>query len=148
MTQLLATLDRFAPRRASRPRAFLAPLLALLVAVAGVAFGVQAAAGPEPRTITLLARGMSFYLPGESTPNPRVVVERGERLRFVLRNQDRGIPHDLAVEDDDGERETTRVLRGAGESADLTFRAPEQEGAYPYLCTLHSRMMRGVLEVR
>jgi hypothetical protein len=148
MTQLLATFDRFVPRRASRPRALLAPLLALLLAGAGVAFGVQATVGPEPRTVTLLARDMSFYLPGDSTPNPRVVVGRGEKVRFVLRNEQQGIPHDLAVEDGDGDRETTRVVRGAGESADLTFRAPEKEGEVPYFCTFHSRMMRGVIEVR
>jgi copper binding plastocyanin/azurin family protein len=151
MTQLLATFDRFAPRRVSRPRALFVPLLALLVAlvaVAGVAFGVQAAVGPEPRTVTLLARDMSFYLPGDTTPNPRLIVGRGERVRFVLRNEQQGVPHDLAVEDGDGDWETTRVVRGAGESAGLTFRAPERQGEYPYLCTLHSRMMRGVLEVR
>jgi len=151
MTQLLATIDRFAPGRLSRPRALLAPLLALLmalVAVAGVAFGVQAAVGPEPRTVTLLARDMSFYLPGDSTPNPRLVVGRGEKVRFVLRNEQQGIPHDLAIEDGAGDRETSRVIRGAGESAELTIRAPEQEGEVPYFCTFHSRMMRGVLEVR
>lgn len=149
MSQLLATtFDHFAPGRASRPRALLVPLLALLLACAGVAIGVQASVSPEPRTITLLARGMAFYLPGESTPNPRLVVARGEKVRFVLRNEDQGIPHDLAVEDGDGEPESTRVVRGAGESVTLTFRAPEERGEVPYVCTFHSRMMRGVLEVR
>jgi Copper binding proteins, plastocyanin/azurin family len=132
---------------ASRPRALLLPLLALLV-VGAVAFAVQAAGRPEPREVTLLARGMSFYLPGDPAPNPRLVVARGENLRFVLRNEDRGMPHDLAVPGGDGDWNTTRTVRGGGESAGLTFHAPRAAGEYEYLCTLHSRMMRGVLEVR
>ena len=151
MTQLLATIDALTPGRSSRP---LLPLLALLLVGGGIALAVQAATRPEPRTVTLLAQGMSFYLPGDATPNPRLVVERGEEVRLVLRNQDRGISHDLAVPDGDGGRgepgelKVTREVRGLGESADLTFRAPEVKGEYEYLCTLHSRMMRGVLEVR
>jgi len=126
----------------------LAPLLALLIVCGGVALVVQAAVGPEPRQVTLLARGMTFYLPGDSIPNPRLVVGRGEEIRLVLRNEDAGIPHDVAVAFGDGDRRATRELRGEGETADLTFRAPEAAGEYEYVCTLHSRMMRGVLEVR
>ena len=148
MTQLLATLDSFAPARSSRPRALLAPLLALLVVCGGVALVVQAAVGPEPRTVTLLARGMSFYLPGDPTPNPRLVFERGEEVRLVLRNEDRGLPHDLEVPEAGGDRKGTREVRGVGDTAKLVFRAPETPGNYEYVCTLHSRMMRGVLEVR
>jgi Copper binding proteins, plastocyanin/azurin family len=122
--------------------------LALLVACGGVALVVQAAVRPEPRTVTLLARGMSFYLPGDPTPNPRLVVARGEEVRLVLRNEDRGLPHDLEVPEDGGDRRATREVRGIGDTASLTFRAPEAARDYEYVCTLHSRMMRGVLEVR
>jgi Copper binding proteins, plastocyanin/azurin family len=131
----------------SRPRALLIPLLVLSVCGA-IAFALQAAGGPEPRQVTLLARGMSFYLPGDPTPNPRLVVERGEEVRLVLRNEDRGIPHDLEVPAGGGERKATREVRGLGDTASLAFRAPETAGDYEYVCTLHSRMMRGVLEVR
>ncbi|HEV8578506.1 MAG TPA: plastocyanin/azurin family copper-binding protein [Thermoanaerobaculia bacterium] len=148
MTQLLATLDSFTAGRSSRPRALLLPLLALLLAGGGIAFVVQAAVSPAPRTVTLLARGMAFYLPGDPAPNPRLAVARGEEVRLVLRNEDRGIPHDLAVPEGDGGRKATREVRGLGDTADLTFRAPETAGDYEYVCTLHSRMMRGVLEVR
>jgi hypothetical protein len=151
MTQLLATLDALTPGRTTRPRALLVPLVALLIVCGGVALVVQAAVGPEPREVTLLARGMSFYLPDDPTPNPRLVVERGEEIRLVLRNEDSGIPHDVAVpfgDSGDGGRQATRELRGAGDTADLTFRAPEAAGEYEYVCTLHARMMRGVLEVR
>jgi hypothetical protein len=130
----------------SRPRTL---LILLLVALCGaVALAVRAAGGPEPREVTLLARGMAFYLPGDPTPNPRLTVERGEELRFVLRNEDRGMPHDLEVPQDGGERKATREVRGLGDTDSLTFRAPETPGDYEYVCTLHARMMRGVLEVR
>jgi Copper binding proteins, plastocyanin/azurin family len=127
-------------------------LLALLALLAltlagGVALALQAIVRPAPRTVTLLARDMAFYLQDGATPNPRLLVARGEEVRFVLRNEDRGIPHDLALPVAGG-RETTREVRGAGESASLTFHAPAAAGEYEYLCTLHSRMMRGVLEVR
>jgi copper binding plastocyanin/azurin family protein len=132
----------------SRPRALLIPLLLLLTVCGAVAFAVQAAGGPEPRQVTLLARGMAFYLPGDATPNPRLVVERGEEVRFVLRNEDRGMPHDLEVPEAGGDRKSTREVRGIGDTASLAFRAPETPGDYEYVCTLHSRMMRGVMEVR
>ncbi len=132
----------------SRPRALLIPFLLLLTICGAVAFAVQAAGGPEPRQVTLLARGMAFYLPGDATPNPRLVVERGEEVRFVLRNEDRGMPHDLEVPEAGGDRKATREVRGIGDTASLAFRAPETPGDYEYVCTLHSRMMRGVMEVR
>ena|SRR6185295_19618865 len=131
----------------SRPRALLLPLLVLSVCGA-IAFALRAAGGPEPRQVTLLARGMAFYLPGDPTPNPRLAAGRGEELRFVLRNEDRGIPHDLEVPEDGGDRKATREVRGVGDTASLSFRAPEAPGDYEYVCTLHARMMRGVLEVR
>lgn len=148
MTQLLATFDALTSGRSTRPRGVLVPLLALLLAGGAIAFAVRAAGYPEPREVTLLARGMAFYLPGDPTPNPRLAAAGGEEIRLVLRNLEAGIPHNVSVPDADGGRETTREVRGAGDTADLTFRAPEAPGEYEYVCTLHSRMMRGVLEVR
>jgi len=149
MTQLLtATLDAIAPDRRSRSRValLLAPVLALLVACGGVL--AARAAWPDPREITLVARDMAFYLPGDPTPNPRLVVERGEPVRLLLRNAERGMPHDVAVPDGDGGWDASRKVRGRDETAELTFEAPQMAGGYEYICTLHSRMMRGVLEVR
>jgi hypothetical protein len=149
MTQLLTTtLDAIAPDRRSRSRAALlvTPVLALAVACGGVL--AARAARPEPREITLVARNMAFYLPGDPTPNPRLVVERGEPVRLLLRNGERGMPHDVAVPDGDGGWDASREVRGKDETAELRFEAPETAGGYEYICTLHARMMRGVLEVR
>ena len=148
MSPLLTTLHRLAPGTPARPRAAWAFLLFVLVVCGGVALSVRAAVRPEPRALTLIARDMSFYLPGDPTPNPRLIAERGEELRITLRNEDRGMAHDLAVESGNGDRKATRVLRGTDASTELTVRVPEQPGEYSYLCSLHARMMRGVLEVR
>lgn len=148
MTQLQATLHALAPGSPARPRAFGALLLFFLVVCGGVALSVRAAVRPDPRALTLIARDMAFYLPGDPVPNPRLIAERGEELRITLRNEDRGMAHDLAVPSGNGSLEATPVLRRVGTSADLTVRVPDQPGEYEYLCNLHARMMRGVLEVR
>lgn len=122
-------------------------LLVALVLFGGIALSVRAAVRPEPRALTLTAREMAFYLPGDPTPNPRLLAERGEELRITLRNEDGGMAHDLAVPGRDGSPEATAVLRG-GDSAELTLRVPARPGEYEYFCNLHARMMRGVLEVR
>ena len=132
----------------TRPRALLIPLLVLATLCGAITFAVRAAGDPEPREVTLLARGMAFYLPGDATPNPRLVVESGEEIHIVLRNEDRGMPHDLEVPEDGGDHKATREVRGVGDTASLTFQAPAAPGEYEYVCTLHARMMRGVLEVR
>ncbi len=149
MTQLLNdTLDLIAPDRRSRSRIalLLAPVLVLAAACGGVL--AARAARPDPREITLVARDMAFYLPGDPTPNPRLSVARGEPVRLLLRNGERGMPHDVAVPDGEGGWKASGEVRGLGETAELSFEAPETAGSYEYLCTLHARMMRGVLEVR
>jgi plastocyanin len=140
MTELVSKMVSGA--RGGRRRALALPLLALAVAC-GVGLSVRAAARPEPRTITLVARGMAFYVPGQTAPNPRLVVGRGEELRFVLRNEDPGMAHDFAALG-----KATKLLKDAGEAAELTLRAPATAGEHDYLCSLHPRMMRGLLEVR
>jgi hypothetical protein len=64
------------------------------IAVAVLALGAWVAAvnqAPD-REITLVARGMAFYYLGDPVvPNPPIFVNAGERVRIVLRNDDRGI---------------------------------------------------------
>jgi plastocyanin len=137
MTALLRRLSR-------RPRALLGPL-AVLVLAALAGFAMRAAARPEPRTVVLTARDMAFWTEDSSTPNPAIAAAPGEALRLELRNRDRGMAHDLALP---GLGRATPVLAGAGESAALELRAPDEPGDYEYVCSLHSRLMRGLLTVR
>lgn len=119
----------------------LLPLLGLVLAC-GV--GLSARTREEPRTITLTARGMAFYVAGDPTPNPTLVLRRGEKVRLTLTNQDRGMTHDFAVESLD--LATDPLLR-AGTATSLVFEAPGRPGESEYVCTFHDRMMKGVLKV-
>jgi FtsP/CotA-like multicopper oxidase with cupredoxin domain len=56
-------------------------------AVAVLLLGVLAVAVTRPaREITLVARGMAFYLENGDLPNPTITVKPGERVRIMLRN--------------------------------------------------------------
>ena len=95
------------------------------------------------REITLVTRDMAFYLEGGTVPNPTIRLGAGEEVRFILRNLDPGIAHNLAIEE--WEIETPRL--DADASAILRIRVPEQLGQRAYVCTPHREMMRGVIEV-
>lgn len=146
------------PRQAlgTLPRSVLYATLAVaLLLVGGVTFSLTAgtpgadAAGDSgtrtsPREIVLEARGMAFYLPGDATPNPTLILARGERVRLTLANRDPGMAHDLAAR---SLAVATPVLEG-GAAASVVLRAPESSGVHEYVCTLHPILMRGLIEVR
>jgi plastocyanin len=96
------------------------------------------------REIALVARGMTFYLESDPhTPNPTIHVARGERVRVVLRNQDRGMLHDFAVPALD---EALDAI-GWDETGGVIVDVPDTPGAYEYLCRPHMLMMRGTIIV-
>ncbi len=132
----------------SRPhvgRRYLLGALAIL-AVCGVAIAVAAVdPAPPPREIRLVARDMAFYAAGDPTPNPTLTLQRGERVRLVLRNQDPGMTHDFASA---SLGVASQLLRDAGDATAVTFTAPRQAGEHDYSCTPHATMMRGRVVVR
>ena len=96
------------------------------------------------REVTLVARGMAFYLDGDpSTPNPTLEVRAGERVRIVLRNQDRGMTHDFAVP------AVAAAMSAIGwdESGEVVLDVPDTPGTYEYVCRPHALMMRGTIRV-
>jgi len=96
------------------------------------------------REITLVVRGMTFYLKdGPRTPNPTLEVKAGERVRVVLENQERGIRHDFAVPALDAALDPI----GWNESDAVVFDVPETPGTYEYVCRPHQLMMRGTIRV-
>ena len=136
-----------APHR-GRGRLLILPALVLAVAC-GVGLSVRGAtgaAGPR-REITLVARDMAFYLLDDPTPNPRLVLQAGERVSLTLRNDDPGMAHDFAVEGPGPLERASRLIE-SGDSDRLEFTVPATTGEFDYLCSIHPRMMRGIVEVR
>lgn len=100
---------------------------------------------PRAREVTLVARDMAFYLEGDTrTPNPTIEVKAGERIRVVLRNEDRGMTHDFAVP---ALRVVTHLLRW-NETGEIAFEMPGAPGTYEYVCNPHRLMMAGRIVVR
>lgn len=105
---------------------------------------LPALSSPPTREITLVARGMAFYLEDDpQTPNPVIGVRAGERIRVVLRNEERGMTHDFAVKGLDAAMNPIRW----NESSDIVIDIPGQPGTYEYVCRPHSLMMRGEIRV-
>jgi heme/copper-type cytochrome/quinol oxidase subunit 2 len=118
------------------------PLLGTAVIMLALACSPQS--GPT-RDVTLIARGMTFVLadvPGE--PNPVIHLRTGERVRLILRNDAQGLLHDFEIP---ALNVKVAELR-TGQTAEVTFTAPDSPGRYEYRCRPHAEMMRGFVEVR
>jgi plastocyanin len=96
------------------------------------------------REVHLVARGMTFYVDGENTPNPTLHARPGERIKLVFVNADTGMSHDFAIR---SWSVGTRLLDGKGHDA-IEFTVPDTRGAHAYSCTPHSAMMGGTIEVQ
>jgi len=122
-------------------------LIAVVVGVVVVGTLAAAAAVQQrapDREITLVARGMAFYLLGDSvTPNPTLRLRAGERVRVNLRNDDRGITHDFAFPTVDAALDQLDW----NEEGHVVFDVPTTPGRYEYICRPHALMMSGVIIV-
>ncbi len=93
--------------------------------------------GDPVRTIVLTAKGMKF-----NATNPTIDLEPGEWIRIVMRNEDPGMKHDLAIP----QLGLRSAVTEAGESTVLSFRVPES-GLLTYLCSFHPISMKGTFYV-
>jgi plastocyanin len=118
-----------------------ATTVTLLVLAVGVTTAVRP--GAETRDVVLTARGMSFYLEGNSSPNPTIQLRAGEHVRFVLRNEATGLLHDLSIPELGLAVEPIQ----AGSSRAAVVRVPAAPGAFPYICRPHAQMMQGTVVV-
>jgi plastocyanin len=97
------------------------------------------------REIHLVVKGMAFYLEGDlDAANPTIQVKAGERVRVVVRNEDRGLTHDFAVPSAGAAMKEITW----NQSGEVVFDVPEKPGTYEYVCQPHRLMMRGTIEVR
>ena len=96
------------------------------------------------REVTLVVRNMTYYVDGESTPNPQLRFAAGEQVRVTLRNEDRGMSHDFSIK---SWGVATKVLDGKGQDT-ISFRVPRgSNAATAYTCTPHTAMMNGAIVV-
>jgi len=131
-------------RQSSTRRLLIALASAAIVIAVAARFSLGAGApDPAPRSIVLVASGMTFYVDGATDKNPTLRVKAGERVRIVLRNEDAGVTHDFVVPD---WQVATRTLDGKG-TDEVTFTAPHRRGATVYLCKPHTSMMSGTIIV-
>ncbi|MGH9257918.1 MAG: cupredoxin domain-containing protein [Vicinamibacterales bacterium] len=121
-----------------------------LKAIAAVALAMIFAAlipvvsNTPDREIVLVVKGMAFYLEGDlRTPNPTLEVKAGERVRVVVRNEDRGMTHDFAAPALDAALTPMQW----NESGEVIVEAPGTPGTYEYICRPHQLMMRGAIRV-
>ena len=116
--------------------------VAVITVIAGALIPV--AMKSPSREVTLVVRGMAFYLEHDpTTPNPTIEVQAGEHVRIVLRNEDRGFTHDFAVPS----LNTALDPINWNESDDVVIDVPRTAGTYEYICRPHALMMRGTLRV-
>ena len=124
-------------------RAFVGLAAALLFALVALP-SLVADPGVPAREIVLVARNMAFYLDGNPTPNPTLRLKAGEQVTLVLRSEDAGITHDFAVKSWDV---GTALLNGKG-AVSVSFRVPDRrDGPQEYVCSAHSVMMKGVIQI-
>jgi hypothetical protein len=122
-----------------------AKLISVSVLIVLVGALTTAVTRSPDREITLIARGMAFYQLGDpTTPNPTITLNAGERVRVVLRNEDRGMTHDFAFPAIDEALDQIDW----NEEEDVTFDVPATPGRYEYICRPHMLMMRGQIIVR
>ncbi|MPZ17520.1 MAG: hypothetical protein GEV06_06365 [Luteitalea sp.] len=133
----------FWQRQVGRPTVGLLSILLLLACMAVVA--LAAGSKSEVRDITLVARGVAFYVDGQPEANPVLRVEAGEQVRFLFRNEDRGMAHDFAVS---SWQLSQPLPREPGETASVVVRVPDRPGRYSYVCTPHAALMHGVIEAQ
>jgi len=121
-----------------------ARLLGVLVGLLLLTALLPALTSAPAREVTLVAKGMAFYLEGDlQTPNPIIEVKAGERVRIVLRNEDRGLTHDFAVPPLDVALKPVSW----NEAGEVVFDVPSEPGTYEYFCRPHRLMMQGTIRV-
>jgi plastocyanin len=116
---------------------------ATLIALALFIPHVASSSAGAVREIHLVARDMTYYVDGQTEPNPTLRVSRGERVRIRLSNQDRGFSHDFGVPT---WKKGTALIKDAGEAV-VELTAPMVAGDAAYACTPHGEMMRGTIRV-
>jgi plastocyanin len=129
----------------ARNRTIAGGLIIGVIALAVSLLPMMASPADSPvREVRLVVRGMTFYVEGQTDPNPAIALRAGEQVRITLRNEDAGMRHDFAIK---AWSIATRTLDDRGQATAITFRVPDEKGTQTYFCTPHSTMMQGTLRI-
>jgi plastocyanin len=129
----------------AKNRTFVGGIVIGIAALAATLLPMLASNGREGiRELRIVTRDMSFYVDGQTEPNPTITLRAGERVKLVLRNEDPGMKHDFAVK---AWAVSTKLLEDRGEEDSVTFRVPDTRGTATYQCTPHAKMMSGTLRI-
>lgn len=93
----------------------------------------------QVREIRVVAKNMTYYADGAADANPPIRLVSGEQVRVTLRNEDRGMSHDLGIP-------AFGVGTGIvsyGTEKSIVFKVPERPSDATYVCTPHAAMMSG-----
>src|SRR4029078_17844 len=104
-----------------------------------VAMSWRAAETHDVREIRLVARGMTFYLDGAGEDNPTLRLHAGETVRLVLRNEDRGMTHDVTVPEWNA---ATPLVAGLHDGSAVVT-APSRGPRTGYFCSPQPPQMNG-----
>jgi len=108
--------------------------------------GVVLAGGSSPhdvREIRLVARDMTYFDAATREANPTLRLKRGERIRLVLTNDDRGYTHNLVSP----ALGVSLPLLEAGKTQAIEVTVPDVAGPSTYSCAPHGQMMRGNIAI-
>ena len=114
-------------------------LLLLCTAGAGAFLPHIVDSREQAEEIRVVAKNMTYYANGTGDANPAIQLTPGRLVRITLRNDDRGMQHDLAIP-------AFGVGTGIidyGTEKSFTFRVPDRPATATYTCTPHSAMMSG-----
>jgi plastocyanin len=124
-------------------RKLVAVVLLTSLAVGGAVLAKVSASNSQVREVHVLVREMAFYVDATGVVNPTLRLSRGERIRFVLKNEDPGYSHNLIAPVLGVSMPL--IQHGGSRSVDVTV--PDVKGIYSYECGPHSKMMRGNIAI-
>jgi len=113
------------------------------VVIGGAVFAHLGAQDNAVREIRLVVRDMTYYAAQTAEANPTLRVARGEKIRLVLTNEDRGYSHNLIAP----ELGVSTPLLTQGKSQSIEITVPDVAGLYTYRCGPHAEMMRGNIAI-
>ena len=91
------------------------------------------------RSIVLEIQNMAFR-----NNNPTIYLNRGETVKFVIHNLDRGMKHNFTIEGTD----LRTPLLEYNEKGSILFTAPTTEDERVYFCIPHALHMKGLLRIQ